>query len=160
MTVLPEGRYTAVVRGKDNTSGNCLVEVYNVSTDFSGRLVNISTRGPVGTGDDVMIAGFIIKGERERRIMVRGIGPSLRGGGVRNALENPTLEVFRGDTPIASNDDWRSDQEGDVVASGIAPTDDREAAVILSLRPGTYTAVVRGKDATAGNGLVEVYELP
>ena len=93
--------------------------------------------------------------------MIGDVGPSLRASGVsKNALDNPTVEVFRSDKALAFNDDWRSEQEAEVIASGIAPTDDREAAVILSLWPGTYTAVVRGKDSTAGNGLVEVYELP
>ncbi|HKP03263.1 MAG TPA: hypothetical protein VJU77_07830 [Chthoniobacterales bacterium] len=157
---LPEGAYTAVVRGKDGTSGNCLVEVYNVDTDYSPGLLNISTRGPVGTGDNVMIAGIIIKGERQRRVIVRGIGPSLAQAGVANPLQDPTLEIHDQDGQIAANDAWRSDQEGEIVATGLAPGDDRDAAVILSLWPGNYTAIVRGKDNGTGNALVEVYALP
>ena len=157
---LQEGSYTAVVRGKDGTSGNCLVEVYNVDTDYSPGLLNISTRGPVGSGDDVMIAGFIIQGDRERRVLVRGLGPSLAAAGVANPLMNPTLEIHDQNGQVAANDDWRSDQETEIAAAGLAPGDDRDAAVILSLWPGAYTAIVRGKDNTAGNALVEVFALP
>ena len=157
---LPEGSYTAVVRGKDGTSGNCLVEVYNVDIDYSPALLNISTRGPVGSGDDVMIAGFVIQGNRERRVLVRGLGPSLAAAGVANPLLDPMLEIHDQNGQIAANDDWRSDQETDIAAAGLAPGDDRDAAVILSLWPGSYTAIVRGKANSTGNALVEVFALP
>jgi hypothetical protein len=157
---LPEGSYTAVVRGKDGTSGNCKVEVYNVDTDYSPGLLNISTRGPVGSGDDVMIAGFVIQGDRERRVLVRGLGPSLAASGVANPLSDPVLEIHDQNGQIAANDDWRSDQETEIAAAGFAPGDDRDAAVILSLWPGSYTAIVRGKGNTTGNALVEVFTLP
>jgi probable HAF family extracellular repeat protein len=157
---LPEGNYTAVVRGKGGTSGTALVEVYNVDTDYSPGLLNISTRGPVGTGDNVMIAGIIIRGDRERRILIRGIGPSLAKSGVANPLPDPTLEIHDQNGQIAANDDWRSNQETEISASGFAPGDERDAAVILSLWPGNYTAIVRGKDGATGNALVEVYALP
>jgi hypothetical protein len=158
--VLPEGNYTAIVRGKGGTAGNCLVEVYNVDTDYTAGLLNISTRGPVGNGDDVMIAGFIIRGNRERRVLIRGVGPSLAEFGVANSLQDPTLEIYDQNGQIAQNDAWRSDQETEIAASGLAPKDNHEAAVILSLWPGTYTAILRGKDNNTGNGLVEVYALP
>ncbi|HZE56916.1 MAG TPA: DUF3466 family protein [Chthoniobacterales bacterium] len=158
--LLPEGHYTAIVRGKDGTAGNCLVEIYNVDTDYTPGLLNISTRGPVGNGDDVMIAGFIIRGDRERRVLIRGVGPSLAEFGVANPLQDPTLEIHDQNGQIAQNDAWRSDQETEIVASGLAPKDNREAAVILSLWPGAYTAILRGKDNSTGNGLVEVYALP
>lgn len=157
---LSEGNYTAVVRGKNGGAGNCLVELYNVDTDYSPAVVNISTRGPVGTGDDVMIAGFIIRGDRERRVLIRGIGPSLAGSNVPNPLMDPMLEIHDLNGQIAVNDDWRSDQETEIRAAGFAPGDEREAAVILSLWPGNYTAIVRGKGNTSGNALVEVYALP
>ncbi len=157
---LSEGSYTAVVRGKGGTSGNALVEVYNVDTDYSSGLLNISTRGPVGTNDDVMIAGFIVRGDRERHILVRGIGPSLAQAGVTNPLADPTLEIHDANGQIAQNDDWKSDQENEIRAAGFAPRDDRDAAVILSLWPGSYTAIVRGKGGGTGNALVEVYALP
>lgn len=157
---LGEGNYTAVVRGKNGVTGNCLVELYNVDTDYSPALVNISTRGPVGTGDDVMIAGFIIRGDRERRVLIRGIGPSLAGSSVPTPLMDPTLEIHDQNGQIAANDDWRSDQEAEIRAAGFAPGDEREAAVILTLWPGNYTAIVRGKADSSGNALVEVYQLP
>jgi probable HAF family extracellular repeat protein len=159
MATLAEGNYTAVVRGKNGATGNCLVEVYNVDKDYTHGLVNISTRGPVGTGDNVMIAGFIIRGDREKRIIVRGIGPSLAASGVPNVLSDPTVEILDQDGSIIQNDDWRSQQEAEIVATGLAPGDDRESAAILSLWPGSYTAVLRGKNNTSGNALVEVYEL-
>jgi probable HAF family extracellular repeat protein len=160
LTTLGEGNYTAVVRGKDGSSGNCLVEVYNVDTDYTPGLVNISTRGPVGTNDDVMIAGFIIRGDSERRVLVRAIGPTLAEVGVPNALSDPALEIHDQNGQIAQNDSWRSSQQIEIAASGLPPKDDREAAAILSLWPGNYTAIVRGKDNSAGNALVEVYALP
>ncbi|HVF70107.1 MAG TPA: DUF3466 family protein [Chthoniobacterales bacterium] len=160
MATLPEGSYTAVVRGKGGMSGNCLVEVYNVDVDHSPGLLNISTRGPVGTGDNVMIAGVIVRGENDRRILVRAIGPGLAAAGVANPLADPTLEVHDQNGQIAANDDWRSDQETEVAAAGLAPGDDRDAALIVSLWPGTYTTIVRGKDNSTGNALVEVYALP
>jgi hypothetical protein len=160
MATLPEGSYTAVVRGKDGSSGNCLVEVYNIDSDYTPGLVNIATRGPVGTGDDVMIAGFVIRGDRERRVLVRGIGPSLAAAGVANPLGDPTLEIHDANGQIAQNDNWKSDQENEIRAAGFAPADDRDAAVILSLWPGSYTAIVRGKGSDVGNAIVEVYTLP
>ena len=158
IATLGEGNYTAVVRGRNETAGNCLVEVYNVDADYTTGLVNISTRGPVGIGDNVMIAGFIIRGDRERRVLVKGIGPSLAALGVPNALSDTTIEVFDEDGRIAENDDWRSQQEAEIISTGLAPGDDRESAVILSLWPGNYTAIVRGKGNASGNALVEIYE--
>ncbi|MEY2499752.1 MAG: hypothetical protein QOI07_86 [Verrucomicrobiota bacterium] len=157
---LPEGSYTAVVRGKNGTSGTCLVEAYNVDTDYSPGLLNISTRGPVGTGDNVMIAGIIIRGDRERRVLIRGVGPSLAAAGVAKPLPDPTLEIHDANGQIAQNDNWKSDQENEIRAAGFAPGDERDAAVILSLWPGNYTAILRGKGSDTGNSLVEVYTLP
>jgi probable HAF family extracellular repeat protein len=160
IATLAEGNYTAVLRGKNGATGNCLVEVYNIDTDYTHGLVNISTRGPVGTGENVMIAGFIIRGDREKRVMVRGIGPSLAASGVPNVLSDTTLEIFDQDGSIMQNDDWRSQQEAEIIATGLAPGDDRESAAILSLWPGNYTAILHGKNNSTGNALVEVYELP
>lgn len=160
IATIEPGNYTAVVRGNNGGTGNCLVEVYNVDTDYTEGLVNISTRGPVEGGDNVMIGGFIIRGDREQRVMVRAIGPSLVASGVPDALSDTTLEIFDQDGRIAENDDWRSQQETEIIAAGLSPGDDRESAVILSLWPGSYTAIVRGKNNTSGNALVEAYQLP
>jgi hypothetical protein len=158
--ILEEGNYTAVVRGKNGAVGNCLVEVYNVDTDYSPGLVNISTRGPVGTGDNVMIAGFVVRGDREKRVLIRGMGPSLAASGVSNPLLDPALEIHGKNGQIAQNNNWRSAQEAEIIAAGFPLTDDRESAVIVPLWPGNYTAIVRGHDNTIGNALVEVYQLP
>ena len=120
----------------------------------------MSGRGRVQTGDDVMIGGLIIGGNTSQRILVRGIGPSLAGFGVANALQNPTLDLFNSSgTKIATNDNWRSDQQTEINASGFAPTNDAESAIIRTLTPGAYTAIIRGVNNTTGIGLVEVYRL-
>lgn len=159
IATLPEGNYTAVVRGKNGTTGHSLVEVYNIGTNYTPGLVNISTRGHVGTGDSVMIAGFIVRGDREKRVLIRGLGPSLAAANVSNTLADPMIEIHDGEGQIAANDNWRSTQEAEILASGIPPPDDRESAVVLSLWPGNYTAVVRGSGNATGNALVEVYAL-
>lgn len=160
VATLATGNYTAIVRGVGNTTGNCLVESYDLSTSDLPKLVNLSTRGPVGTGDNVMIAGFVVTGPLPKRVIVRAAGPSLAAFGVPNLLQDPTLEIFSGQNQIRANDDWQSTQAAEISASGFAPTDSRESAVVLTLQPGAYTAIVRGKNGTAGNAIVEVYELP
>ncbi len=160
VVTLNEGNYTAIVRGNGGGTGNCLVEVYDLETTAVPRLVNISTRGPVGTGDSVMIAGFVVNGTGSKRVLVRAAGPSLAAFGVPNVLTDTTLDVFTGPTVLGSNDDWQSTQAAEIAASGFAPSDSREAAIILTLPPGSYTAIVRGKNSTSGNAIVEVYELP
>jgi hypothetical protein len=122
------------------------------------QLLNISTRARVGTGDNVTIGGFIITGLEPKRVIVRGIGPSLGASGVPGVLANPTLELFRGPDMIDSNDDWRS-HEAEVQATGVAPTDDLESAIVRTLDPGAYTAILRGAHDGTGVGLVEVFDL-
>src|SRR5205814_5380885 len=133
-----------------------------------GSAANISTRLPVGTGDNILITGFIITGPAgsTKRVIVRGIGPSTN---VPGALADPTLELHDATGAlIASNDNWRttiiggiitSDQRGDIRNSGYAPGDGRKSAIIADLAPGSYTAIVRGVNDTTGVGLVEVYDL-
>ena len=160
---LAPGNYTAVVRGATETSGVALVEVYDLGP-AGARLVNISTRSRVSVGDNVMIGGFIIGSEAATRVMVRGIGPSLSQANppVANALPDPSLELRDGEgSLITSNDNWvNSPQRQQIEQSGLAPTDGRESAIIASLPKGTYTAIVRSSDGTAGVALVEVYQLP
>jgi hypothetical protein len=166
---LPAGNYTAIVRGVNDSTGVALAEVYDISGNAISTLGNISTRSLVQTGDNVMIGGFIVQGTQAKRVIVRAIGPELRQFGVPTPLSDPTLELHDSTGAlIASNDNWRhtiiggiitSDQVQDIRDSGHAPTDPRESAIIATLPPGNYTAIVRGVNDTTGVGLVEVYDL-
>jgi hypothetical protein len=121
-------------------------------------LANISSRGFVQTDDNVMIGGFIVVGTSSQRVIVRAIGPSLP---VPGALGDPTLELYNSNgVIIASNDNWRSDQEAEIIASTVPPTNDLESAIVATLPPTAHTAIVRGKDGTTGVALVEVFALP
>ncbi len=160
---LAPGNYTAVLRGKNNGTGVGLVEVYDLTAAGLSHLANISTRGFVDTGDNVMIGGVII-GEGSTgamaRIIVRAIGPSLAAAGVSGALQDPMLELRNANgSLVAQNDDWRSDQEQAIIATTVPPTDNREAAIVATLPAGNYTAVLRGKNNTTGVALVEAYNL-
>lgn len=156
---LAPGSYTAVVGGVGQTAGVSLVEVYDLEPG-SSSIANISTRGFVGTGQNVMIGGFILGGDQVTRVVVRSVGPSLSASGITGALLDTTLELHDGNGAlIAQNDDWRSDQEQDINATGVPPGDGRESAIVQSLAPGGYTAIVRGKNDTQGVALVEVYNL-
>jgi hypothetical protein len=122
--------------------------------------LNISTRVLVGGGDNAMIVGFIVMGNDPKKVIIRAIGPSLTGGGISNVLSDPTLELRDGSGAlIASNDNWRDTQQAEIQASGLAPADDRESAIIQTLSTGTYTAILRGKDGAGGIGLIEGYDL-
>jgi hypothetical protein len=166
---LPPGNYTAIVRGVNNTAGVGLVEVYDLTPAPDSILGNISTRSFVQTGDNVMIGGVIVQGTEPRRVIVRAIGPELTQYDVPNVLADPTLELHdEAGALIASNDNWMhtiiggiitTDQVAAIRASGHAPTDPRESAIIATLPPGNYTAIVRGVNNTTGVGLVEVYDL-
>ncbi len=166
---LPAGNYTAIVRGVNDTMGVALVEAYDLSPDSNSTLGNISTRSFVQTGDNVMIGGFIVEGVQPKKVILRAIGPELSQFGVPTPLSDPTLELHDSTgVLIASNDNWMttiiggiitSDQVQDIRDSGHAPTDPRESAIIATLPPGNYTAIVRGVNETTGVGLVEVYDL-
>ena len=156
---LAPGSYTTVLRDAQGGTGVGLVELYALNA--AANPVNISTRGFVQTGDDVMIGGFIIGGTDPRQLILRAIGPSLAAQNVANPLLDPTLELHnQNGALIQSNDDWRDPQEAAIVASGIPPNDDREAAIVATLTPGNYTAVVRGANNTTGVALVEAFDLP
>jgi hypothetical protein len=159
---LQPGAYTVILAGKDGGTGIGLVEVYDFEPSVS-MLANISTRGSVGTGDDVLIGGFILgpDGGVPSTILVRAMGPSLAAAQVAGPLENPEIELYDSNgVSIAFNDNWKETQQTDIEAAQLAPADDRESAIEATLAPGAYTAIVRGAVGSTGVGLVEVYRLP
>ena len=172
LTTLAPGNYTAIIRGKNGTTGNALVEVYDIGTasldvSSNAQLGNISTRGLVQTGDNVMIGGFIVeglKGDMPATVIVRAIGPELGAPpyNVPNALQDPTLELHdHTGAVIKSNDNWMDDPgAAQIQTNHLAPGDPRESATIVTLQPGNYTVIVRGKNNTTGIALVEGYVLP
>lgn len=124
------------------------------------NLGNISTRANVLAGDNVVIGGFIVTGTGSKKVIVRGLGPSLSAHGVTGALADPTLELHNGTGAlILSNDNWKATQQAVIQATGIPPTNDKEAAILATLAPGSYTAILRGKSNGTGVGLIEVYDL-
>jgi sugar lactone lactonase YvrE len=163
VAALDPGNYTAVVRGKGGTTGIAVVEVYDLGTaplnrGSKAKLAQISTRGLVTTGDDVLIGGFIVD-VMPTKVLVRAIGPELNGI-VPGALQDTTLELRDGSgSLIVANDDWRTLQEQQIIDTTVPPKDDRESAIVATLNPGNYTAIVRGKNNTTGVALVEVYAL-
>jgi YVTN family beta-propeller protein len=159
VATLAPGNYSAVVKGAHGETGVGIAEVYDLDTASPAKLANISTRGFINTGDDVMIGGFIVGGKEPAKILVRAIGPTLADFGVQGALADPTLELHDSNGMTISNDDWRETQESEIIATTIPPNKDREPAILATLAPGNYTAVVRGKNNTTGVGLVEAYNL-
>lgn len=159
IATLAPGNYTAVMRGVGNSTGIGVVEVYDLAQDVPARLANISSRGFVDTSDNVMIGGFIA-GNQAMHVMVRALGPSLTQSGVANALADPTLELHNPQgAVIAFNNDWQDTDAVFIAATGIAPTNDKESAILATLAPDNYTAILRGRNNTIGVGLVEVYNL-
>ena len=162
VATLQPGSYTAIVRGVNNTTGIALVEGYELDSTAT-RLVNVSTRGRVGVGDEVLIGGFIVTGSESKTVIVRALGPSLGTGAhpLAGALANPFLELHDGSgNLLSSDDDWvNSPQHAAIVASGLAPPSSLESAILATLSPGNYTAIVHGVNNATGIGLVEVYDL-
>jgi hypothetical protein len=156
---LSPGSYTAIVRGVGDSSGIGLFELYDLDAANSS-VINLSTRGQASAGGLAMIGGFIVGGTQPSQVLVRAIGPSLTAYGVAGALADPTLELHASDgSLIAANDNWRSNQEQEIIATTIPPTNDKESAIVITLAPGSYTAVIRGANGTSGVALVEVYNL-
>jgi hypothetical protein len=159
------GAYTALISGKNNTTGVGLIEVYDLDQEASSKLADISTRAFVSNlsnGDGVVIAGFILGGNVNDSIIVRGIGPSLTGLGVPNALADPTLELRDQQGALqVTNNDWQDDatQAAAISAAGLAPADPLESSIAVTLSPGLYTALLTGVNNGTGVGLVEVYDL-
>lgn len=162
VATLNPGNYTAIMAGKGGGTGVGLVEIYDLDNTLDPKLANISTRGVVQTGDNVLIGGFIVGGgtSASTNVLVRAIGPSLAAQGVSNPLADPTLELHDANgATIATNDNWTDTQQSAISATGIAPTNNAEAAILATTAPGKYTAVVRGKNDTTGVSLVEIYDL-
>ena len=162
LITLNPGAYTAIVSGVNGDTGLALIEVYDFNSTAASKLGNISTRGLVGTGNDVIIGGFVVRGPDSDNIVVRAIGPSLSlpPFNIANALQNPTLSLFDiNGTKIGSNDDWRSTQQADIIATGLQPSNDLESAIVITLIPGSYTAIVSGVGGATGVALVEIYGL-
>jgi uncharacterized repeat protein (TIGR03803 family) len=168
VATLAPGAYTAILEGKNNGTGVGVVEVYDLDQTANSKLGNISTRGFVDTGSNVMIGGLIVSGGvggGSAKVIVRAIGPSLSASGLQGALPDPNLEVHDASgTTIASNDNWKtrpdgSSQQGEVEATSIPPTNDLESALVQTFAPGNYTVIMRGTNNTTGIAVVEAYTL-
>lgn len=161
VATLAPGRYTAVLASKNGGTGIGLVEVYDLEPGTSSSLGNVSTRGFVGTGDNIIIGGLIIGNGDSPIVVLRAIGPTLLNSGIGNPLLDPTLELHDGNGALLGfNDNWKNGQAQAVLATELGPLDDRESALVAFLTPGNYTAVVRGKGDTTGVALVEAYRVP
>ena len=159
VTSLAPGGYTAILRSADGTEGKALFELYDLDPGHSS-VRNISTRGTAGTGDDVMIGGFIVGGTAPARVMIRAIGPSLAAFGVTGVLPDPVLELHDKDGAlIDQNDNWQSDHAQEIIDTNIPPSDEHESAIVATLAPGAYTAIVHDAGTAQGVALVEVYIL-
>ena len=157
LTTLAPGAYTAIVSGVGGGTGVGIVEVFEADHP-EYPLINISTRGQVQTGDNVMIGGFIIQGNASQTVLIRAVGPNLANFGVPGVLANPTLQLYSGQTVIASNDDWQSaSNAAEIQATGLAPVSSLESAILITLAPGAYTAIVSGVGGGTGVGIVEVF---
>ncbi len=159
LATLPPGNYTAIVNGNGGTTGVGLVEVYEL--DSTSRLLNISTRGFVGGGDNVLIAGLILNGTDNGTICFRALGPSLATFGVQGVIADPRLDLFDAQgTKVGANNNWKDSQQSAIQSVGLAPANDTVAALLTDLAPGNYTAIVSGAGGATGVGLVEAYHLP
>jgi glucose/arabinose dehydrogenase len=162
IATLPAGNYTAIVSGKNGGTGVALAEVYDLDQAADSRLANISTRATVGTGSDVLIGGFITGSKiGATRIAVRALGPTLQQFGIVNPLLDPTLELRNANGALlASNDNWQSDASKATLITGygLAPPNNLESAIAISLAPGRYTAIVTGKNNQTGIALIEIYD--
>jgi hypothetical protein len=158
---LAPGAYTTILRGKDNSTGIAVVEVFDLGLSVTSILANISSRSFVEAGDNALFGGFIAGSQPgSTNILVRAIGPSIKNR-LPNALDDTTLELHDSNgTMLASNDNWKdSPERAQIEATGIPPGNDLESAIIRTLAPASYTAIVRGKNNTAGVGVVEIYNV-
>ncbi len=149
--------YTALLRGANDMTGVGLLEIYDLDSGTGPNILNISTRGRVDQGENVLIGGLIVRGSNAQKILIRALGPSLP---VDGSLADPTLELFdENGVRLRSNDDWRSDQSAEIIGTSIPPPNDSEAAIVATLTSSPYTAIVRGAGETSGIALVEIYAL-
>ena len=165
VATLDPGAYTALVQGTGNAAGVALVEIYDLNQLADSKLANLSTRAKVLTGNDIVIAGFLLSNNgTQDHLIVRGIGPSLAPGvlPVSAVLADPVLELRDSNGAlIVSDNDWQDDaaQAAAITAAGLAPTDPHEAAISANLSPGLYTALLSGVNSSTGIGVVEIYDL-
>ncbi|MEO6971538.1 MAG: hypothetical protein ABI217_11655 [Chthoniobacterales bacterium] len=161
VATLPPAAYTAILSGKNGTSGIGMLEMFDLDPASDSALANISTRGFVQTGSNVMIGGFILgNGTASEKVLIRALGPSILG--ITDLLADPMLNLYDGNgTLLVSNDNWQDDalQAAAIAATGIPPQNDLESAIVATLPPGAYTAIVSGKDNGTGVALAEVYHL-
>ena len=161
---LPPGSYTAQVRGAAAGTGVGLVEVYDAGTGTeNSKLTNISARGDVGTGGNILIAGFVIRGTQPKTVLIRGVGPALSAYGVTGVLADPRLQLFSGTTLLQENDDATDPTLAAAarqVGAFALPAGGKDSAILVTLQPGAYTAQVSGVGGTSGVALVEVYDVP
>ncbi|PYK29275.1 MAG: hypothetical protein DME57_10880 [Verrucomicrobia bacterium] len=159
---LAPGAYTAILRGNGTGVGICTFEVYDIDSAAASKLANLSTRAFVKTGNNVVIAGFVLgKNNGNDRIILRGLGPSLSSFGISNPLQDPTLELRNANGALLrSNNDWADDpvQAADLIAAGLAPSNTKESAIATTMAPGAYTAILAGNNGGQGVGTVEVYD--
>lgn len=165
IATLAPGNYTAVLSGADGGSGTGILELYDLEFAAPSKLANISTRAFVGTGDDILIAGFTVGNTMNtNNLVIRGLGPSIQSSAVPQTLFDPKLEVRNANgATLASNDNWaQSPQASDITAVGLAPLFNNESAVAIALGPGAYTALLSGAPtpfSNTGVGLIEVYSI-
>jgi uncharacterized delta-60 repeat protein len=158
---LQPGSYTAVIRGKGGSTGTAVAEIYDLDPGADSALANISTRGTVSGEGDMLIAGFILRGAEPRTVVVRAVGPSLASFGVQGPVQNPSIALFdQSGSVIAANNDWADTQRTELEAYGLGMASAQEAALVVRLPPGQYTAIVRSGDNDTGSALVEVYNIP
>ncbi|MBS0658476.1 MAG: hypothetical protein JSR82_09570, partial [Verrucomicrobia bacterium] len=156
------GAVTVLVRGVAGAQGVAIVEAYEVAGEgvMTARIVNVSIRGKVQTGENVLIGGIAVRGNGPRRLLIRALGPSLASFMLGAPLADPTLSIYDSTgTLVATNNDWKSAQQTEIAATGLAPSSDAEAALIATLPPGNYTAIIAGQGGTVGIALLEVYDV-
>jgi hypothetical protein len=160
VATLQPGSYTALLRGAGDTEGIGVIEIYDLQTSESAELANLAARAFVSTGDNVLIGGLIVQGAPAKAVLIRAIGSSLAET-VPDALQDPTVELINAEgMKVGENDDWREARNAAAMEStGAAPTHDKEAAILMALPAGPYTATVRGKNNGKGIGVIEIYRI-